>query len=119
MDIKRHDIVDWPQKERDKYVFTPRNTVVNAFHIRALELMAVMARDLGIEKETKEFETLAASSRAAFGKTFLDTSKGLYRDGIGTPHMSSHANFFPLAFGITPEPLRNKTVDWLVGKGIV
>ena len=30
---RRTDIVDWPKGERDGYVFTPVNTVVNAFHL--------------------------------------------------------------------------------------
>ena len=80
--------------------------------------MAIMARDLKAESEAKEFEAQAASSRAAFNKTFLDPAKGLYRDGIDTDHSSSHANFFPLAFGITPDRLREKNVDWLVEKGM-
>jgi len=35
----KNDIVDWPQGERDGYVFTPVNTVVNAFHLHALAYM--------------------------------------------------------------------------------
>ncbi|HOQ60814.1 MAG TPA: hypothetical protein PKZ08_09345, partial [Vicinamibacterales bacterium] len=39
----REDIVDWPAGERDGFVFTPVNTVVNAFHLRSLALMAELA----------------------------------------------------------------------------
>ena len=34
--IKRGDIVDWPVGERDGFEFKPVNSVVNAFHLRAL-----------------------------------------------------------------------------------
>ena len=34
--MRHDDLVDWPEGERDGYVFTPVNTVENAFHLRAL-----------------------------------------------------------------------------------
>lgn len=116
--VKRLDIVDWPQKERDKFVFTPRNNVVNAFHIQVLKLMIMMGRDLGLTESLKKFEEQLAASEKAFQETFFNKEKGLYVDGIDTDHTSSHANFFPLAFGITPEELREQQVDWLVERGM-
>lgn len=116
--IKKLDIVDWPQKERDKFVFTPRNNVVNAFHIQVLKLMIIMSRDLGLDADVKQFEEQLAASEKAFQETFFNKEKGLYIDGIDTDHSSSHANFFPLAFGITPEEVREKKVDWLVDRGM-
>ena len=56
--IERGDIVDWPQGERDGFVFRPVNTVVNAFHLRSLALMAELAAALGRDAE-------AASTRHA------------------------------------------------------
>lgn len=41
--IEKGGIVDWPRCERDNYVFTGKNTVMNAFHLRAIELMARLA----------------------------------------------------------------------------
>ncbi|MDQ8188961.1 family 78 glycoside hydrolase catalytic domain [Roseibacillus persicicus] len=118
LDMSRHDIVDWPKGERDKYVFTPRNTVVNSFHIRTLQLMIKMAREVRAVDDLAQFELQLAASKKAFNETFLDKETGLYRDGIGTKHSSSHANFFPLAFGITPENLREKHVKWLAERGM-
>jgi len=117
-DMKKTDIVDWPQKERDGYVFTPRNTVVNAFHLRAMTLMGIMARALGKEDEAKEFDANVAASYAVFQKTFFDADKGLYRDGIDTDHISSHANLYPLAFGLVPAGDREKMADWLAKRGM-
>jgi alpha-L-rhamnosidase len=48
LDQSKHDIVDWPKTERDGYVFTEINTVVNAFSIEAIKRMAILARALGI-----------------------------------------------------------------------
>src|SRR5581483_4008887 len=53
--MKRGDLVDWPAGERDGFVFRPINTVVNAFHLRALALMADLARALGRTQEADDY----------------------------------------------------------------
>src|SRR6056297_806683 len=115
-DRRRHDIVDWPQKERDGFVFTEVNTVVNAFHIEAIEKMAEMARAIGEHEEAEAFETRAELAKTSFQKTLFDENEGIYRDGIGTDHSSIHANFFPLAFGIVPHDKLAGVVSWLKKK---
>lgn len=117
-DMKRHDIVDWPRKERDNFVFTPRNTVVNSFHIRTLQLMIEMGRAVKAVDDVAQFEQQLAASEKAFNETFLSESTELYLDGVDTDHSSSHANFFPLAFDITPPELREKHVAWLANRGM-
>lgn len=112
-DQNRHDIVDWPQKERDGFVFTEINTVVNAFHIEALEQMAEMARAVGKDADAEAFAARADLAKAAFQATLFDESAGIYRDGIGTDHSSVHANFFPLAFGLVPDDKRAGVLVWL------
>lgn len=116
--IKREDIVDWPPGERDGYVFTPLNTVVNAFHLRALRLMEEMATGLGRTAEAAGFREREARVRTVFQQRFFDPAKGLYRDGAATEHTSLHANLFPLAFGLVPDADRQKIAAWLVGRGM-
>ncbi len=116
--IKRTDLVDWPHSERDQYVFTSRNTVVNAFHLRAMALMADMARALGKDGQAAAFESQARASMIEFQRTLFDAGTGLYRDGPGTGHSSLHANLFPLAFGLVPESHREKTAGWLADRGM-
>lgn len=116
--IKKGDIVDWPKDERDGYVFTSRNTVVNAFHLRALELMAEIARALGKEDEAAKFEADYRESLTAFQQAFFNAETGLYRDGKETEHSSLHANLFPLAFGLVPEKSRAGMAEWLAGRGM-
>ncbi len=113
MDRKRHDIVDWPKKERDGYVFTEINTVVNAFHIEALKQMAEMARAIGKNTDADAFGARVKLARASFQKTLFDKEAGIYRDGVGTDHSSVHANFFPLAFGLVPADKRPGVLAWL------
>jgi len=116
--VKKEDIVDWPAGERDGYVFTPLNTVVNAFHLRALTMMAEMGRALGRDKEAAEYAAREAKTRVLFNQTFFDPKLGLYRDGADTPHNSLHANLFPLAFGLVPEDRRAAVAGWLVKRGM-
>jgi len=111
--IKRGDIVDWPLGERDGYVFTSVNTVVNAFHLRALALMADLARALNNGKDAGELTAREQATRVAFQQQLFDPSRGLYRDGEGTEHASLHANLFPLAFGLVPAERRTLIAEWL------
>lgn len=116
--MTRDDIVDWPVGERDGYVFKERNTVVNAFHLRALQLMAEMGRAIGRDADAATFARHEAKARPVFQKEFFDARRGLYRDGATTDHVSLHANLFPLAFGLVPEADRAKVADWLVARGM-
>ncbi|MGL4401938.1 MAG: family 78 glycoside hydrolase catalytic domain [Luteolibacter sp.] len=116
--IKKLDLVDWPSKERDGYVFKPVNTVVNAFHIRALGMMAEIAAALGKDEESAEFTTNAAKANTAFQQLLFDPAAGAYRDGEGTDHLSQHASLFPLAFGLVPAEHIPAVVDAVQRRGM-
>jgi len=116
--IGRGDLVDWPGGERDGYVFTKANTVVNAFHLRALAEMAELARALHQDAEAADYTARETAARAAFQAKLFDPARGLYRDGEGTPHCSLHANLFPLAFGLVPPNHRVQVAHWLAGRGM-
>lgn len=116
--IKRGDIVDWPAKERDGYVFTELNTVVNAFHLRTLEMMAELGRAIGRDQEAGAYSSRAAQVCSSFQQKFFDPVRGVYRDGATTDHASLHANLFPLAFGLVPEANRATVAAWLAGRGM-
>jgi len=116
--VKKTDIVDWPRGERDGYVFTDRNTVVNAFYLRATAQMGEMARVLGKADEADAFESSVRVGLKKFQEAFFDAEAGLYRDGAKTEHRSLHANLFPLAFGLVPEARREHVADWLAGRGM-
>jgi hypothetical protein len=116
--IKKGDLVDWPKGERDGFVFKPVNTVVNAFHLRSLTLMAEMARAIGRDAEAKDYQMREQKVRAGFQEKLFDPGSGLYRDGMGTAHSSLHANLFPLAFELVPEANRAKIARWLAQRGM-
>jgi hypothetical protein len=113
-----YDVVDWPEGERDGYVFKPINTVVNAFHLRALTLMAELARALHQDADAADYAARELAARAAFQDKLFDPVRGLYRDGEGTDHVSVHANLFPLAFGLVPAEYRAHISEWLCKRGM-
>ncbi|AXC13398.1 Alfa-L-rhamnosidase [Acidisarcina polymorpha] len=116
--IQHGDIVDWPVEERDQYVFTHVNTVVNAFHLRALREMSELAGALGKKEEAAKFAERERSAEMTFQRLLFDPVRGLYRDGVGTDHASEHANLFPLAFGIVPASRRQEIAHWLAERGM-
>jgi len=116
--IKKGDIVDWPVKERDGYVMSPVNTVVNAFHIRSLQMMAGIASAVGKDKEAAGYNAMAEKAHAAFQRHFFDPAKGAYRDGEGIDHFSQHAGLFPLAFGLVPEEHVGAVVEHVRKRGM-
>ena len=116
--IGHADIVDWPTGERDGYVFKPVNTVVNAFHLRALKLMAELAAALKNAADAADFSAKEAKGRVAFQAVLFDPATGTYRDGEGTDHASQHANLFPLAFDLVPAEHRVKLATWVASRGM-
>jgi len=115
---KLRDIVDWPTGERDGCQMKPVNTVVNAFHCRALALLAKMATALGNDGDAQDFQAAADKSLASFNEKLFDLKTGLYVDGEGSSHSSQHANMFPLAFGLVPVDRGAKVLEFIKGRGM-
>jgi alpha-L-rhamnosidase len=107
------DIVDWPAGERDGYVMSPINTVVNAFHYRTLVQMAEMAAAIGRDDDSAEMSREAQRVKKAFNAQLFETSRGLYVDGEGVDHASLHANMFPLAFGLVPDDRKPSVIEFI------
>lgn len=123
------DIVDWPQSgilglgkkepgETDGFIFTDVNTVVNAYHYRAVCELAQIAKVLNQPADEKQFEALASKLKAVFNEKFLDKKRGAYVDGIGTEHSSLHANMFSAALGLVPEKYASKVSGYIQSRGL-
>lgn len=117
------DIVDWPQSgaaglekenagETDGFVFTDYNTVVNAYHYRALCLLAKIAATIG-EPDAAAYAAEAAAARKAIRKLLMDKRTGLFRDGADTRHSSLHSNLFALAFGLVDKKETARVVRFI------
>jgi hypothetical protein len=104
--------------ERDGYVFTPVNTVVNAFHLRAVQLMREMAVAAGKTEDAKTYTAQYEKALAAFQAKLYNPATGLYTDGESTKHSSLHANLFPLAFGLIPEERKGKVIEFIKKRGM-
>ncbi|QFG20462.1 family 78 glycoside hydrolase catalytic domain [Actinomadura sp. WMMB 499] len=94
------DLVDWPASNRDGYVFTEVNTVVNACQYAAFDAMAKIADVLGRTADAKVWRGRAAKLAAAMRETLLDAPNGRFVDGIGTGHGAQHATAYPVALGV-------------------
>ena len=116
--IRKGDLVDWPVTERDGFVFTPVNTVANAFYLSALSRMAELARALHHDADAGDYTQRERTARAAFQAKLFDPVRGVYRDGEGTDHAAQHSSLFPLAFGLVPADQRARVVAHVVARGM-
>ena len=112
------DIVDWPACERDGYEMRPVNTVVNAFHIKALRDMSELATAIGETDDAEEFARLAEEKKAAFWSVLVDNDSNLAVDGEGSKHSSIHANAVALAFGLTDAGFTLCAADFVKTRGM-
>jgi alpha-L-rhamnosidase len=109
---------DWPQGERDGFVFMPVNTVINSFYYMNMVIMAEFARLLNKPEEQLDFQLRAAKAKKAINEKLFNKAGGYYTDGIGTDHGSAHANMMPLAFGIVPEAHKKSVAAYLKTRGM-
>jgi alpha-L-rhamnosidase len=113
------DVVDWPPGNRDGFVIKDggyrnyTNSVNNAFYYRGLRLMANIAGVLGRTKDAANYDACAEKVYTAYNNAFWSSATQCYVDGVGSDHVSAHANFFPLAFGLVPDERRTAVVNFL------
>ena len=109
---------DWPQGERDGFVFTPVSTVINSFYYQNMKIMAEFARVLNKPEEELDFEMRAAKVKKSMNEFLLNKNGGYYKDGIETEHGAIHSNMLPLAFGIVPDAYKKQVADYIKTRGM-
>jgi len=120
------DLVDWPPGsfteggvgERDGHEMRPINTVVNAFHYRALVLLSRIASVLGHTSDQCRFAQQADRVRSAVNRLLWDPVRGIYVDGEGSHHASLHSNLFASAWGLVPHARRDAVMAWIRSRGM-
>lgn len=120
------DIVDWPPGsftkggtgERDDYVMSEINTVVNAFHYQALFLMSKIATALNKFHDADFFLQRAEEVKNSINEKLFDPNRKIYVDGEGIDHASLHSNMFPLAFDLVPEKHKKSVVEFIKSRGM-
>ena len=110
---------DWPHGEDDHYHLTDYNTVVNAFHYRALMILQQMAALTNRVDEAAALKQECEALRTIFNELLFDDEKGVYRDGVESDHVSLHANLFPLALGLVEEENVERVMDYIRSRGLV
>lgn len=115
-------VVEWPANFRHGYdaditegkvCHTPHISI-NAYYIEAVECANKMAKELGLfpYRDTNDL-------KSAFMKAFYIEEKGLFRDSVGSEHISLVGNSFPFAFGLCPsEASQNAVIAMLSEKKI-
>ncbi len=125
-DGKLRDIVDWPPGsfalqgtgERDGYKMGKINTVVNAFHFRAIDIMSRVAELLGHDEDAQLFAERADLVKRSINQKLFDAERAVYIDCEDSTHSALHANMFPLAFGIVPEEQVPFVVEFIKSRGM-
>jgi alpha-L-rhamnosidase len=117
------DIVDWPASERDGYVFSSYNTVINAISYRSYADMADIANALGYSSDAASYQAKADAIKAAVNARMWDPSQGAYRDGLnndGTPidHYAIQASVFATAFGLADRSQATQVASYIKSRGM-
>jgi hypothetical protein len=104
-------IIDWPAPMRYDSVITGNasRTVVNALAVGAFHAVADGAEVVGDPVTAAEYHRRAAALTTAMNAHLLDPATGLYADGLTAdgqriPNSSQHAQSFPVAYGVAPDP---------------
>jgi alpha-L-rhamnosidase len=104
--------VDWPASERDGFVFTRENTVVNAFGYASYAAMAEIAGVVGDQARASADATIAARIRSTMQDKLYDPVTGAFRDGVGTTHEAIQSSAYAVALGVaSPGQARTAAAD--------
>jgi alpha-L-rhamnosidase len=113
------DLVDWPDGERDGYVFTTINTVINSWSYRAFADMADVASALGNASDAATFNTYATNLKTAINTKLWDPASGAYDDGLTTTHKAVHASVFAVAMGVAGPDQIGPATQYIANRGMV
>ena len=115
------NIVDWPESFRDDYDFDLSepcgdgcHNSVNAYYGMFIRAISQIEDFLGKE-HTYEYGRFAQ----AFNEVFFDSSKGLYRDAVGSEHHSFPASMLPLYAGLVSYENKPFLIEYLKMRGMV
>lgn len=111
-------LVDWPQTERDDYVFGSYDTVLNAIAYGAYTDMAKIAGATGNSADQAQFEKYASNLKQGMIKYLYNAKNGEFRDSENTDHASEHSQAYALTYGIYDSPeMANKLTAALDKRG--
>ena len=128
------DMVDWPQSsklidsinkrvllingENDNYDYKEFNTVINAYYYNSLIIMSKIAKVLKKNQDSELFISKSFKTKKSFNKYFFNNKLKIYIDGLGSKHSSSHANIYPLKFGLVENSSKASVINYIKDKGM-
>jgi Bacterial alpha-L-rhamnosidase 6 hairpin glycosidase domain/Bacterial alpha-L-rhamnosidase C-terminal domain/Bacterial alpha-L-rhamnosidase concanavalin-like domain len=111
-------LVDWPASERDGFVFTRENTVVNAFAYAGYAAMAQIAGVVGDSAGARDDAATAARIAAAMRAKLYDPATGAFRDGVGTSHEAVQSSADAVALGVATPAEAKTAAAYLAARGM-
>jgi alpha-L-rhamnosidase len=111
-------MVDWPASERDGFVFSAQNTVVNAFAYAAYAAMARIAQAAGDPKGARDDAATAARIRSAMQAKLDDQKTGAFRDGVGVAHEAVQSSVYAVALGAASPAQAKTAAAWIARRGM-
>lgn len=118
------DIVDWPASDRDGYVFSSYNTVINAISYRSYADMADIAKALGRAGDAAAYAAKADAIDNAVNNLMWDPAAGTYRDGLQNDtmapinHDAIQAGVFAVAFGLATPARAASVAGYIDSRGM-
>jgi Bacterial alpha-L-rhamnosidase 6 hairpin glycosidase domain/Bacterial alpha-L-rhamnosidase C-terminal domain/Bacterial alpha-L-rhamnosidase concanavalin-like domain len=111
-------LADWPAGERDGFVFSRQNTVVNAFAYAAYSAMAQIAAVAGDHAGARADAATAARIQAAMRAKLYDPSTGAFRDGVGVAHEAVQSSVYAVALGVASPAQAKTAAAWIAARGM-
>jgi alpha-L-rhamnosidase len=111
-------LIDWPPNERNGFVFTGKDTVVNAFAYAAYHAMAQIAAQLGKSADASGYASKAAKIKSAIDNKLYDPASGAFEDGVGTSHEAIQSSIYTVALGAASPVQEQTAARFIAGHGI-
>jgi alpha-L-rhamnosidase len=111
-------LTDWPASERDGFVYTRENTVVNAFGYAAYAAMARIAEVVGQPAAAASDAKIAAGIKSAMQAKMYDPATGAFRDGVGTSHEAVQSSVYAVALGAASPAQAKTAAVAIAGRGM-
>ena len=118
----RCDNIDWLPKFRAGYKFTPTSSIVNAFAVRSMTMLAELANATNRSYWANRLQNQASRTKAGMLAQMYHNESGMWCDGICTAtanHSTFHSQHFLLSLGLTPESGVGSALTYLRGEGMV
>ncbi len=111
-------LVDWPAADRDGFVFSRQNTVVNAFAYAAYNAMAQIADVVGAPGGARADAATAGVIATAMRDHLYDPATGAFRDGVGVAHEAVQSSVYAIALGIASPAQAKTAAAWIARRGM-